>query len=205
MDSILTITSAASTHDLTVIATAKLELGLSDASQDDELQRLITEASDQIAAYCNTVFAKQSYSEVFRRVRCRDRLLLSRTPVDTITSVTVDGSALEAAEYEVDAESGILYRLESDDRYVWSGDKITVAYSAGYTLLTDLPYTVERACLDLVKRRYYAKTRDPSLRSLDIPDVGREDYWGGASLEIIGGLPADIARSLDAFRAYSFG
>lgn len=205
MDSIVTVTTASDTHDLSVIATVKAELDISGTSQDDELQRLLTEASVQIATYCNRVFAVQTYSEVYRNVRCRSLLPLSHAPVDTITSVSVDGTALESTEYEVEAEAGFLYRLSDDTRIAWTACKIAIVYSAGYTLLTELPYDIERACIDLVKRRHYAKTRDPSLRSLDVPDVAREDYWGGPSLEIVGGLPADIARTLDPYRLYSFG
>src|SRR3546814_1283456 len=105
-----------STRTDTLCPYTTLFRSVSGSSEDDELQRLLTEASGQIATYCNRVFAQQTYSEVYRNVRCRSLLPLSHAPVDTITSVTVDGTALESTEYEVEAETGFLYRLSDDTR-----------------------------------------------------------------------------------------
>src|SRR3546814_9531262 len=76
-----------STRTDTLCPYTTLFRSVSGSSEDDELQRLLTESSGQIATYCNRVFAQQTYSEVYRNVRCRSLLPLSHAPVDTITSV----------------------------------------------------------------------------------------------------------------------
>lgn len=205
MDSILTVTDAADTQDLTILSTVKSELEITATTDDDFLGTLITESSVAIATYCNRVFGKETVSEQFRLTCRRDKLMLARVPVDTITSVTVDGTALESDGYEIDKTTGFLYRLSGDCRTCWTGSKIVVVYSAGFTLLTELPYDIERAAIDLVKRRYFARSRDASLRSVDVPDVIEEQYWGGQNAPTVGGLPEDIARSLDPYRNVSFG
>src|SRR5262245_46559089 len=58
---------AASSRDLTVLETVKVELGIqaSDTSRDAYLNTLITQASQIIATYCNRIFAQETLSDHF--------------------------------------------------------------------------------------------------------------------------------------------
>ena len=42
---------------------------------------------------------------------------------------------------------GVLNRLRNDREWTWPIGKIVVTYTAGYALVTDLPYGVERAAI----------------------------------------------------------
>src|SRR5207244_6987276 len=99
------IVTPATTNDLTVIATARAELGAPASVTDDEIQRLITDASQTCADLCGRPFG-------FGRVGLRQTMpfRLRRTPAafildnelnPTIASVTEDGVTLAPDEYEL--------------------------------------------------------------------------------------------------------
>ena len=178
----LTVTTPASNFDLTVLATVKDELGITDRREDDNLARWIKQASDAISKHCNRVFVQETVSETFR-LKCRDDgLLLARYPVSGIASVVENDTTLDASDYEVTTESGVLKRLSSDREWCWPAGKIVVAYTAGYALVTDLPYGVERAAIALVKQYRYSAERDPLLRSEQVEGAGSSAYFDGVEI-----------------------
>lgn len=194
--SIVTVTSAAASFDLTTLATAKAEMGITGTAQDANIARWIRQASDAIAAHCDRVFGEETVSESFRLMTCFDVLALARRPVSDIDSVTVDGTALDADEYEVDATAGLLYRLNGDDeRMAWSAGKVVVVYTAGYALLDSLPHGIERACLLLLRSYVSAAARDPMMKAEQVDGVGRMEYWVG-STNGASGLPPDVEALL---------
>jgi hypothetical protein len=200
----LRVTSAASTKDLTRLASVKSELSIPDATttQDAWLADAIRQASDGIAAYCRRPegFGRETLEETFRASiagASAPSLVLGRDIAPAITSVVEDGTALLAAEYLLDGS--LLRRLENDEIAAWDAAKIVVVYQAGYTLLAGLPYDVERCAIDLVVRAYNARGRDPGLRSERILDVIAQswDTPGGDGFK--GGLPRDVADRLDPY------
>lgn len=198
-----TVSAASETFDLTILATVKAELGIPDATEtyDDALETFITQASRACATYCNRVFAEETLVDSFRLTSSTDKLLLSRMPVSSITSVVEDGTTLAADEYEFEAATGFLWRLDGDDnRSCWSCGKIVVTFVAGYELLETLPHDVERACIVTVKQNYFAKTRDPMVKEVDVPGVERVSYWVGSMPGDNGALPAEAEALLDPFR-----
>lgn len=200
MQSLLTVTSFASSYDLTVLETVKEELGInsSDTSQDVRLARLIHETSNAISTICNRVFAEENVSEVFRMgvVKSWDgqvggcvqnSLILQRRPISSIINVIEDGITADSDEYECNFESGIIYRLTSEDfRTSWSANKITVNYVAGWYLLDDLPYDIERACLLWIKSFDAQQKRSDSLvRVEDVPGLMRKEYFSSNQINPI--------------------
>jgi hypothetical protein len=205
LDSILTVIpgGAAASHDLTTVATVKQELAIVEATHDDMLARFIAEASGIIEDHCQTIFAAETVSETFRwdegEVR-RNWLRLSRRPIISITSLTEDGETLAASGYEIDAAGGRLRRLSTADaNALWLADKVVVVYSAGYALAA-MPYAVGRACIEIVKLMWHARTRDPMLRSHDQPGTGRNEWWVGGPPGS-GGLPQTVIAQLDLHRS----
>lgn len=179
MRSILTIVTATDTYDLTLRQTVKDELGLTNGSKDSLIDRYIDVASSAIPAYLNRVLAQETVSETIRDFCHAQALPLKRTPVTDIDSVTVDGAALAASEYEVDPDSGLLYRLSGNSQVCWSGSVVVVQYTGGYELLETLPNEIEEAAIWLAKGMYYARARDPKVKSEEVPDVGTFEYWVG--------------------------
>ena len=117
MQSILTVTTEASSTDLTTLAAVKADMGIADAdtSLDQKIeQNWIPDASAAIATYCDRVFGSESVVETFR-IGTRDRacepvLILERYPASEITSVVEDGTTVDATDYEYDVRTGLLYR-----------------------------------------------------------------------------------------------
>lgn len=218
----LTVATPATSYDLTVLATVKAEFDVSGSADDAVLADLIRQASGDIASYCGRVFAEEAVTETFRLgddacdgdwrgygqgwARYKpgrggaEPLCLDRWPVSSITSVVEDGTTLDADDYQLKASNGLLYRLSDDVIVPWSGLKVVVTYVAGYELLAELPYEIERACLDLVKMRYYGRDRDPLLRAEKILDVTESQWTASTSTPRRGGLPEEIARRLDDYR-----
>lgn len=181
MQSILTVTSASNTYDLTVAATVKTELGISGTSEDAKIETWIHQASAIFAVECNRVFAQETVSEQFRNTGGGwvGPIALQRYPVASITSVTEDDDdALSASDYELDAETGLLWRLDTSGyRMLWCArKKIVVVYVGGYQLLTTLPQEIERAVIDYVKQMRFAATKDPALKGEEVIGVQRFDY-----------------------------
>lgn len=204
MTSILTVTTSADTYDLTVLSTVKEEFGTSIPATDAQLTRWIHEASAQIATYCRRVFALETVQEVFHEAAGCDQLILSRRPVTSITSVVEDeDAALDSAYYEVEAETGLLYRLDgSGYRERWYASRVTVVYSGGYSLIGSLPRDIETAAIQLVARRAYAASRDPNLRSVQVEGLGQRQYWVDATAKTQ--MAADIEALIAPYRNEMF-
>lgn len=208
MDSILTVTTAASSYDLTTLDNVKAELNVSDNSKNTILKRYISSASVAAASYCNRVFQVETVSEqffygTFERYNSVSRhtikrLQLKRWPLTAITSVTEDSTALVAnTDYLADNSVGTLIRLGSDTKPVaWSPLPLTVVYSAGYATT---PADVEDAVIRMVVKRYQAKGRDPSLKSENLPGVRDVTYWIATGTES-GNMTPDITDILDGYR-----
>ena len=200
------VTAQAASKDMTVLATVLAELGLTatDAARDALIVTLIHQASAAIVGWCGREFAAETLVDEFRTSgerSCIEALILSRRPVTAISAVVEDGTALSGADYEVDPATGFLWRLDgADGRIAWAHARIQVTYTAGYVMLTTLPQDLERACIDLVKHRWFARARDATLKSREVVDVGREDYWVGGIPGQDGGMPAEISVLLEPWR-----
>lgn len=204
MDSIVTVIEAAESYDLTTLETVKAELGVTGDTDDAYLSGQITRFSRRIASFCNRVFALERVSEEIVLGRELDKLMLSRVPVAGIVSVTVGGETLDGDGYKLDRAKGVLWRMCGGTPTRWTAGTVVVTYTAGWRLPgdpeRDLPEDVEGACIDLVKRQWYGRARDPALRSVTVPDVVSEQYWGGENAPTTGGIPNDVAGALKVYR-----
>lgn len=208
MDRILTVTSAASSFALTTLAAVRSDLGVDITTVPDaDLAALIADASGAIASFCGRVFAREGVTETFRRTGrwAPPALALTRRPVASIASVTEDGTALSAGDYELSAADGMLYRLSADARTCWTGTKIVVAYTGGWLLPgaggANLPAEVERACRQAVAALFHGRDRDPTMRSESTADVSAQSWLDPDAAD--GGLPAPVAAVLR--RGYVLG
>jgi hypothetical protein len=205
MHSIVTVTSAASSYDLTTLANVKAELSITDGASDTVLRRYITSASKAAAHYCNRVFAVETVSEQFlpgHRYHVwgqhHARLQLARFPLITVTSVTEDEDLLTVIPtISSIASNGQLTRMNSGLPSRWLELGITVVYSSGYATT---PADLEDAVIRMVTQRYSAKGRDASLRQENIPGVREATYWI-ATGEEAGNMTPDVADILDHYRA----
>jgi uncharacterized phiE125 gp8 family phage protein len=200
----LTIVTPAQRFDLTLLATVKAELGITDRAEDPNLTRWIRQASDTIAKYCNRVFAREMVTETFR-LRCREEgLLLARFPVTEIVSVVENDTSLTASDYELarDGGGGVLNRLRFDREWTWPIGKVLVTYTAGYEDVSDLPDGIERAAIVLVNQYRYSAGRDPQLRGENTEGAGSSSYFDGLESS---GLSPEILGLISRHRKPSGG
>lgn len=205
MTGILSVIAPAISTQLTTVAAAKAELGLTDSSEDATLSALVDRASAVIAAHCGRVFGRETVSETFRRnwvpglgvnahvglfgtpfdSRLQQPLVLQRpghrTAPTTLQSVTENGVPLDpAADYEIDQAPGLVYRLRNGLRSWWGVPVVVVTYAVGWALPNDpgpnLPADIEGACLSLVRSAYFARGRDPNV-ALDMLNGDRTQFW----------------------------
>lgn len=207
MKSLLTVTAASNTYDLTVLATVKAEFAIADNSENARLAIWITQASNIAATYCKRVFAQETLTETFRPDRQRglssarrETLMLARRPIASVTSVTIDDVALTAAEYEFAADAGMLYRLDTSGyRTCWYAAKsIVVIYVAGYELLRTLPNDIERAVILIVNDMRSSQLRDPNLKMKRTEGVSEYQWWIPGDAKTT--LPIEISGLLDPYR-----
>lgn len=174
------VDTVATSKNLTIKATVKAEIGETTTTYDDQIDTNIRQASALIVGHCNREFASEKVTDSFRpgSMSCLETLWLSRVPVTTVHAVVEDGATLTSIDYEINANSGELWRLDSaGERTTWAtGVLITVQHTGGYVSLTTLPHDVERACIDQVKAIFQGRQRDPTLRSVNMPDVFQASF-----------------------------
>lgn len=203
MRRIVTVVTPPSSTDVTTLARVKSELGITVSTYDTLLEAKINEASSDIYAYLRRDLARATVSErIWDFDSSTTRIVLSRRPVVSIASVTLDDVAVTTAEYRLDAESGILYALDlNSDASVWCiTDEIVIQYVAGYIMPgesgVNLPAAIEGAAVELVSSYWFARGRDPTIRSENVPGLAAVTYWVGA----VGGdesmLPPGVVAKL---------
>ena len=211
MDSILTVATPATSLELCALRTAKLELGIEDSRFDALLRRWISVGSAQIATFCNRTFGLESVTETWRLPLWKQlqpafaaaarELKLRRFPVTVISTLAEDGVSLDASLYESDPSVGLLWRLNEQDRRIafQAFNRIDVAYTAGYQLPDSAPPALQQACTVLLKHRWAARDRDPTLRQESVPNVYEAQYWVGSAGEN-GALPPEVVDLVNPFR-----
>lgn len=220
MNSILTVTTPATNTALTTVERVKLELSIAGNESDLLLAAKIDEATSDIAIRVRPSLKRETVSETFwhdhgrfgmqgHNSRHGAPLILRRFPVARIASVMLDDIDIDASEYRLDAETGLLYRISSagfPDHWRF-GKAAVVAYDAGYLLPgdtdTDLPASLEAACIELVSSYWRSRGRDPNLRAEEVAGVGRFDYWVGA-IGQSGDLPPGVMAKIAPFMMGGF-
>ena len=195
----LEILSPAATSDLTTLAIAKRELGVADATHDARIADLIREASDLVAPWCNRAgFGRETLRQTERLASPADALVLQRDLGVAVTTVTEDGLALSAADYE--RVGVLLYRLRDGVRVAWTARTVVIEYQAGFVLPDEAPPALERACLDLLAGLWHGQGRDPAVRNETTEGVGAVGYFEHRP----GTLPLAVDRlaALERYRRF---
>ena len=207
MRSIVTVTSAATSRQLIEVSFARDMLGLSVTEiSDAKLFELIDGASAEVEQWCNRRLILETVSEQWRPTRPQGSLWLNRFPVSSITSITEDDDdALTATYWELDYDTGELWRLDgSDNRDTWDADKIVVVYSAGYVPAddtgTNIPFDLRDGTLELIKSRWFGLERDPYERSVEVPGLATIQYGFGSAARTTSGMPPEAERLLTSYR-----
>jgi hypothetical protein len=153
-------------------AKAQLLIPSTDTTRDDQVRTMLATASTHVERYCNASFRRQSITRSFNGGACTVPLT---APVLSVTSVTVDGVALAATDYELDANAGLLWRGKSYNGLVWSpgAGNVSVTWVAGYA---NPPLPVVQGVLELLSHLWESRQgtvpRFGAGGSIDPADAG---------------------------------
>jgi hypothetical protein len=200
---------------------------ITDTANDTLIDQYIDRVSAQAAGHCKLAYAGATpptfgaetlRATWFAEPGCYYRrdlyvgdeigllILPWRTPLVAITSVVENGVTLtEGTDYELMA-GGLLQRLSSDTLApkLWSGGKIVVVYTAGWSLPASVPPEIEGPVIEQVKMAYLATEEDPRLRSETTEGVGSESRYdsGGGNIGE-SGLLRSLETALTPFRSWT--
>jgi hypothetical protein len=195
-------------------------IDMSTLSDVSDLDRLILQASDLISIACAVPSAgifpptlrSENIVEIFRRSRRRTAsaapyqdnergcsIYVSRYPVSAITSIVEDDATLSPEDFELRGSEGRIVRLSGGAEAPWTGNKIIVAYSAGYSIV---PEALKFVAISLVKLKASELNRDPLLRGESFEGLGSAQYFQSGAIAG-GSLPPGIADMLAPFRYHT--
>jgi hypothetical protein len=104
----------------------------------------------------------------------------------------------EGVDFIADRETAALTRLFSDG-YTrgWDMIPLEIIYSAGYA---QMPDDIQDAVLQMCKARYYARDRDPTVRSQNVAGVFEQAFWSGAGPGVDTDMTPDVEAKLERHR-----
>jgi hypothetical protein len=160
----------------------------SNQEHDAELQRLITAVQDFLEGECGRVFDRATVTEYYHGDDWRDRLLVARPPIVSITALWDDPARIyvtpiSASKYAIeDAEAGLI-RLLDGLTFSQGLRNIKITYVGGFA---EMPKDLEQAAIELVwAAREKGVHNLIGVRSRSIAD-GNVQFvnldWGSANL-----------------------
>jgi len=162
----------ANANDLTTLANVKQYLGITTATDDAMLDRMITATSNYIESYINRQFKSRSYTDVSDGNN-GDVCAFQNYPVTAVSSVQIS-SGYFGASYGNYNGGGVITIQPSVDgfsqgyvfdtkflkllgyRFARGRNNVHVTYTAGYATI---PPEIEQACIELISLRYKEKNR----------------------------------------------
>lgn len=195
---------------LTTLAAAQSHVSDVTVASEDKIKRLINVASEFIAREVGRVLHQGAVAAELHAGQGHVRLYLKRYPILSAgLVVSFDGTALAAADFEIDSlDEGVLYKRSG---WAWipqslpgavyepiagSEEKLySVAYTGGYVTPSQetpsnartLPWDLEQVCLELVGQLFVRSTRDPTITSEKIGSWGASYAAGSAAYNLTEG------------------
>lgn len=202
---------------LTDLASVKTELGITSSTYDAELEDLIRAASKAIETFCRRPLARATVTDERHRAIGGVELYLKRRPVVSVTSITLDGTTVEADNFALaDADSGLVYfytplvvqaprrrgvvqdyalrYAEPDYKATYVGGWVTRQQATDAVGTRDLPYDIERACIRLVSYFWGTKGAVGEIAAEKIGDAS-VSYANSSS-----SLPTHVTTLLTRYR-----
>ncbi len=181
----ISITAPAQSYKLTTVADFKALVGITTTDDNALISTIIDRVSAQTVAYCNQNFAKQTYTETMSGSGGKN-LMVTNTPIVSITSVTYDGTVVDPSLYTIQEPEIGLIRSTTRWNYTYGDYLYSVVYVAGYVLpsftsgTVNLPLDIQAAALEMAKSMYNSRDEDSSLFSESVPDVYEAQYGGSS-------------------------
>ncbi len=189
MRPILTVTTEATDLMLLTDAEARQAIPNGAAADAAKVTQLRKTVSAAITSRCNVwesgavpaTLRLEVLSQQNRLTHPVEQIRLVRRPVVEVLSVTEGGVALTATDYELDPSTGMLRRLWNDYPAQWlywshASFKVVVAYRGGWA---SVPDNLRAAAMKFATIVWTAAGRDSGLKSIEIPNVIRKEFWVG--------------------------
>lgn len=194
---------------------------------DAVLTLIIKSVSAQIQSYCNRVFGVADYTDNLAPSGAQELQLLN-WPINTVASVTVQGSLLDSSNYFLYSQyqaAGQIYKPDG-----WFGPvavrgltfdpierliTIAVVYNAGYVLPGDtgtaaaLPFDLQLAAMQMTAKAFGLSQNNNLGENLSAYREGQISYtWDNPSkipsdlFSIIAGMPIQFATLLNPYKKW---
>lgn len=183
-----------SKNALTTLQTVKDDLGIDNTDDDQWIVRRINFFSDLFERLTGRKwYYVEDHVEKIGASRGDTRLVVSEhLPIEDVDKIELKGDEIDSEAYEIEDKGlGWIRRKEGSwstseplrgriNSYPMGEPRLTyeVTYTGGYVtpsqadgdedLDRDLPYDVELAVIESIRREYNAKDRDPNLKSLSV-------------------------------------
>jgi len=165
----------------------KTHLNITTTSDDTELTFFAGVATALVQGHADRIFEVTSLTQTFDGGT--DTFVLRTSPLTTVTSVTVSGTALAAATYVADLQNGIVRTLA---RQPAGFGTVVIAFTVGST---DVPDLIEQATLEAVRHLWETQRGKRGGRQ---PREG-DEYVPGTGYS----LPRRVEELLDSLRNVS--
>jgi hypothetical protein len=148
---------------LTTPEKVRAYLGADGGSNNELIDQLIVQVTDQIEAFLNRKLIKASYEEKIDGWR-DENLVLKHRPVIKFESLTFVDELVDSGNYEVDEDAGLVVGVISGAATSWTTGRrnYTAVYTAGYETI---PGGIEFVATRLVARA--VETTDKKRVGLD--------------------------------------
>jgi len=170
---------------------------------DDAIEAALARYQSFIEAYIQYALEDAAYTESYYQVSGQPQLSLLHRPVISLTSVTVDGTAVSTSDIEVDLTAGVINNYSREI----SGDVVTVVYTAGYaTCPADLKYVLLTLANGLLEGETGGLNALSRKRRETIFGVASVDYEPERSTAVYGASFAELGpyvTILDNYRRYA--
>lgn len=207
---------AINTNGLTTVARLKTFLGISVATYDTLLERIINSVSDWTAEYCDRVFQQATYTNQIYDGPGKSKLRLLNYPISSVTLQKRDTnknidtwSTIESEDYFVKESTGIL-QAPTGNTFNDFAQYYRVTYTAGYAFDNFTPGAtleslglgdLEMAVWKLCGRVFDNRRNDEDKKQERIGDysITYDDFNRGMSE-----LP-EVEQILDTYRRPTYG
>jgi len=192
-------------RSLLTIEEARVAIGLdsSDSSKDATLTPLNAYVAALITSACKVARAGvtpptlrlERVTETFLFNRLQKSIVLARSPLVSVISVTQSDSVLATTDYAIDYAAGILYRTTfgyytfPDGPWGWWPNGSTIVeYSAGYEIVPD---DLKYAAIKFLQAEHTTGSRDPNLKSLRIDGISERTWWV-SDKQVTSAVPSEV-------------
>jgi uncharacterized phiE125 gp8 family phage protein len=178
------------------LAEAKRYLNVTATTDDEEIRRMLGVATDLCERYTGRALRRKTVTETHLTRGTTADIVLRQVPVLSVSSVTLNGTAVDSSGYTLWNSLGLLCRGSVTAAYPWTAGSVAVTYVAGYA---DPPQVAVEAVL-VVLRHLWDTQRGSSA---GLPGLGNTDdgYTPGASYA----LPRRAQELLAPLRVAAIG